>query len=212
MDSRPFHFHHLCSLPITKPRPLLLQSTSMPQNPTAPLLVLIGFMGAGKSTVGRLLAHQLACPLIDLDAEISRTHGPIPGLFSALGESGFRAIEHHHLNLILPSLPRPSILALGGGAFLQPANRELLARHSATIVFLDAPFDIVCARIADTGHQRPLVRDLGRLRELFEQRRPTYLLAHHTFDASATDPSGLVTSLVQLANRLGISTSARDKL
>jgi shikimate kinase len=184
----------------------------MTQNPKAPLLVLIGFMGAGKSTVGRLLAHQLTCPLIDLDAEISRTHGPIPGLFSSRGESGFRAIEHHHLNLILPGLPRPAILALGGGAFLQPANRELLSHHSATVVFLDAPFDIVCARIADTGHQRPLVRDLGHLRELFEQRRPTYLLADHTFDASDTDPSALVTSLVQLANRLGIFTSARDKL
>ncbi len=184
----------------------------MPQDSLAPLLVLIGFMGAGKSTVGRLLAHQLACPLIDLDAEISRAHGPIPELFSARGESGFRAIEHHHLNLILPELPRPSILALGGGAFLQPANRELLARHSATVIFLDAPFAVLRARIADTGHQRPLVRDLDRLGELFEQRRPTYLLAHHTFDASASDPSALVNSLVQLANRLGISTSARDKL
>jgi shikimate kinase len=169
-------------------------------------------MGAGKSTVGRLLALRLACPLIDLDAEIVRTHGPIPELFAAHGESGFRTIEHRHLDLILPSLPRPSILALGGGAFLQPPNRELLARHSATTVFLDAPFEVVCARIADSGHQRPLARDLDRLRELFEQRRPTYLLAHHTFDASESDPAGLVTSLVQLANRLGIFTSARDKL
>jgi shikimate kinase len=184
----------------------------MPQNFSAPLLVLIGFMGAGKTTVGRLLAHQLACPLADLDAEISRIHGPIAELFSARGESGFRAIEHHHLELILPELPRPAVLALGGGAFLQSANRELLARHSATIIFLDATFEAVCARIADTGHQRPLVRDLDHLRELFESRRPTYLLAHHTFDASEADPSALVTSLVQLANRLGISTSARDKL
>ena len=184
----------------------------MPQDSPAPLLVLIGFMGAGKTTVGRLLAYELSWPLIDLDAEISRIHGPIPELFSARGESGFRAVEHHHLALILPDLPRPSILALGGGAFLQPANRELLARHSATVIFLDAPFAVVCARIADTGHQRPLVRDLDRLRELFEQRRPTYLLAQHTFDASASDPSALVDSLVQLANRLGFFTSARDKL
>lgn len=178
----------------------------------APLLVLIGFMGAGKSTLGRLLALQLACPLVDLDVEIARTHGPIPDLFSSRGECGFRAIEHHHLALILPRLKRPSILALGGGAFLQPANRELLARHSATVIFLDAPFEVVRARIAESGHQRPLARDLDHLRQLFEQRRPTYLLAHHTLDASAAESSELLTSLVELAKHLGISSPTHDKL
>jgi shikimate kinase len=184
----------------------------MPNDSPAPLLVLIGFMGAGKSTLGRLLALQVACPLIDLDVEITRTHGPIPDLFSSRGESGFRAIEHHHLDSILPRLPRPSVLSLGGGAFLQSANRELLARHSATIIFLDARFEVIYSRIASTGQQRPLVRDLDRLRDLYELRRPTYLLAHHTFDASADDPSQVLASLVQLANRLGISASARNKL
>jgi shikimate kinase len=169
-------------------------------------------MGAGKSTLGRLLAIELACPLTDLDVEISHTHGPIPKLFSSRGESGFRAIEHHHLDSILPRLARPSVLALGGGAFLQPANRELLARHSATVIFLDAPFEVVRARIAETGQERPLVRDLDRLHDLFDQRRPGYLLAHHTLDASSSDPAELLNSLVRLANRLGVSTSARDKL
>ncbi len=184
----------------------------MPQNSPAPLLVLIGFMGAGKSTIGRLLALQLACPFVDLDVEIARTHGSIPDLFSARGESGFRAIEHHHLDLTLPRLRRPAVLALGGGAFLQPANRDLLARHSATIIFLDAAFEVVRARIAGSNQQRPLAHDLDRLRSLFELRRPTYLLAHHTFNASANDPSDLLTSLVQLANRLGVAAPARDKL
>lgn len=176
------------------------------------MLVLIGFMGAGKSTIGRLLALQLACPFVDLDVEIARTHGSIPELFSSRGESGFRAIEYHHLDLILSRLKRPTVLALGGGAFLQPANRELLARKSATVIFLDAPYEVVRARIADSGHQRPLARDPERLRNLFELRRPTYLLAHHTLDASGNDPAQLLTSLVQLANRLGIYGPARDKL
>jgi len=169
-------------------------------------------MGAGKSTVGRLLAEQLACPFIDLDSEIALTHGSIPGLFSTRGESGFRAIEHHQLRHVLPTLPRPSVLALGGGAFIQPANRELLTQHSATVIFLDAPFEVLCARIADTGHQRPLARDIDRLHELFERRRPTYSLAHYTFDASESDPTCLLASLVQLANSLGVSASPRDKL
>jgi shikimate kinase len=184
----------------------------MPQDSPAPLLVLIGFMGAGKSTIGRLLAIQLACPFVDLDVEIARTHGAIPDLFSSRGESGFRAIEHHHLDLLLPRLKCPSVLALGGGAFLQPANRQLLAQHSAAVIFLDASFEVVRARIADSGQQRPLARDLDRLRQLFELRRPTYLLAHHTLDASGNDPAKLLASLVQLANRLGVSAPARDKL
>jgi shikimate kinase len=178
----------------------------------APLLVLIGFMGAGKSLLGRLLAESLHCPLVDLDQEITRIHGPIPEIFDARGESGFRAIEHHQLDLILPAMPRPSILALGGGAYLQPANRELLDRHSAIVIHLDAPFAVIRARIAGSGHQRPLARDLDRLRQLYEQRRPTYLQAHYTFDASDADPSSLLTTLVRLANELGVSTMARDKL
>jgi shikimate kinase len=184
----------------------------MPNHPPAPLLVLIGFMGAGKSTLGRLLAREIACPLVDLDSEIARTHGPISELFATRGESGFRAIEHHQLDLILGSLKRPSILALGGGAFLQPANRELLARHSAITVFLDAPFEVLYSRIAGTAQQRPLAGDRDRLRSLYQQRRPTYLLAQHTLDASAGEPSDVLTSLVHLATRLGISVPARDTL
>lgn len=183
----------------------------MSNHSPAPLLVLIGFMGAGKSTLGRMLATRLECPLIDLDVEITRVHGPIPGIFAERGESGFRAIEHHQLNQILPTMARPSVLALGGGAFLQSANRELLNRHGATIIFLDAPFEVVRARVAGGG-QRPLARDLEVLRTLYEQRRPTYLLAHHTLPATDSEPSVLLTSLVRLANQLGVHAPAHDKL
>jgi shikimate kinase len=169
-------------------------------------------MGAGKSTLGRLLASRLECPLVDLDLEIARVHGAIPELFASLGESGFRAIEHHQLGQMLPKMARPSVLALGGGAYLQPANRELLAQHNATVIFLDASFETVSARVAGSGHQRPLARDLASLRELYHQRRPIYLQAHHTFLSTEADPMVLLASLIQLAGRLGVKVPARDKL
>jgi shikimate kinase len=183
-----------------------------PHAPQRPLLVLIGFMGAGKSTLGHLLAQELACPLVDLDREIVRRHGPIPELFASGGESGFRAIEQEELRRVLGRLKRPSVLALGGGAFLQPANRELLQQNSATVIFLDAPFEVLYARIADTAPQRPLAGDTDRLRTLYHQRRPTYLLAHHTLDASSADPSTVLATLVRLAHRLGVPAPARDTL
>ncbi|SRR6266536_1502804 len=168
----------------------------------SPLLVLIGFMGAGKSTLARMLSAELGCPLIDLDEEIARIHGTIPELFATRGESGFRAIEHNELDRVLAGLTLPAVLALGGGAFMQPANRDLLERHSATVIFLDAPFEVLYQRIRDTAEERPLAADPDRLRSLYELRRPTYLLAHHTLDTSSGDPAALLTSLVQLANRL----------
>lgn len=184
----------------------------MSKKSPASLLVLIGFMGAGKSTLGRLLATGLDCPFVDLDQEITRVHGPIHELFSSFGESGFRAIEHHQLDKTLPALEHPTVLALGGGAFLQPANRELLSSHKATVIFLDAPFELIRSRIAGSSTQRPLARDSVSLRQLYDQRRPTYLLADYTFRISANDPAELLTSLVRLAKQLGIRDPARDKL
>lgn len=177
-----------------------------------PLLVFIGFMGAGKTTISRLLAERLSCPSIDLDAEITRVHGPIPELFATFGESGFRAIEHHQLDTLVPSLPRPSVLALGGGAFLQPANRDLLKLHGATVIFLDAPYELVVQRVANSGHQRPLARDPEQMRRLYEQRRPVYQQADYTYVSTPAEPAVLVNSLVQLAQRLGASGPARGTL
>ena len=177
-----------------------------------PLLVLIGFMGAGKTTVGRLLAQQLHCPFHDLDVEIERVHGAIPKLFETYGESGFRAIEHHTMDQLLPRMRRPSVLALGGGAFLQPANRELLRQHGGVTIFLDAPWEVVLSRVRHTGEQRPLARDLDALRQLYELRRPVYLQADHIFSSAEHDPHSLLTSLVRLAEELGARHQHRATL
>jgi shikimate kinase len=204
------------------------------KNPSqAPLLVLTGFMGAGKTTLGDMLSRRLGWPLFDLDAEISRIHGPIPQLFAERGESGFRAIEHYQLETLLPTLPRPAILSLGGGAFVEPSNRALLERFSATVVFLDAPFDVLYARIAPSAAERPLVAgsaagsatngstgsaatepgaERERLRLLYQRRRPSYLLAHHQLDTSAAQPVEVLASLVHIAHSLAAKAPARDTL
>lgn len=178
----------------------------------APLLVFIGFMGAGKSTVGKLLAARLGCPFYDLDQEIARVHGPVAEIFSIMGESGFRAVEHHQLNRLLPSLPRPTVLSLGGGAYMQPANRELLGRHRATVIFLDAPFELVTSRLSHSLNQRPLARDPEVLRRLYEQRRPVYQQADYTLRSTPEEPSLLVNELVRLVERLTAKGPERGTL
>jgi shikimate kinase len=196
----------------------------MTSSPPPPLLVLTGFMGAGKTTLGNQLSESLGWPLFDLDSEIARIHGPIPQLFAERGESGFRAIEHYQLECTLGSLPRPSILALGGGAFVEPSNRQLLEHNSATVVFLDAPFDVLYSRIAATAGERPLVANAGnrhasdpaegreRLAQLYKQRRPSYLLAHHVVDTSSASPDEVLASLVRIAQGIAAPAPTRDTL
>lgn len=178
----------------------------------APLLVLLGFMGAGKTTLIHLLSKHLGCPLVDLDDAIVAHHGPIPELFRQHGEPGFRQIEHQQLEQTLAELPRPAVLALGGGAFLQAENRALLERYQAVTIFLDVPFEVAMERIRDTGAERPLAADLSRLRDLYEARCPIYLQAQHRIDAGTSDPEHLLTELVRLAVRLGVVAATRDTL
>jgi shikimate kinase len=192
---------------------------------SAPLLVLTGFMGAGKTTFGELLSRRLGWPLFDLDAEIGRIHGPIPQIFAERGESGFRAIEHYQLETLLPTLPRPAILSLGGGAFVEPSNRALLEHQSATVILLDAPFDVLYSRIAATAAERPLVANHAagnsdknpeaereRLRRLYQRRRPSYLLAHHRLDTSTGETGKVLASLVRIAQDVAAKAPARDTL
>ena len=95
---------------------------------------------------------------------------------------------------------------------VEEAAERIVTNHGATIIFIDAPFELLRTRIENSSTQRPLARDPKRLRELYEQRRPIYQLAHHTFQSSESDPSELLTSMVQLAKELGVRDPARDKL
>jgi shikimate kinase len=143
---------------------------------SAMAVALVGFMGAGKTTVGQALALQLGWRFIDLDKLIEIREGcSIEQIFQESGESFFRRVEHALLRDSLEALSDPTVLALGGGAFAQAANCELLASANVPVVFLDAPIEELFRRCEQPGVVvRPLRRSLDEFRELYNYRRPSY--------------------------------------
>ena len=139
-------------------------------------LILCGFMGCGKTTVGWQLARKLDLEYVDLDAEIEREAGmPIPQIFSKYGEPAFRDLEHHAVAGLARRIN--CVVSTGGGTLTYPRNVEVIDRKHDLVVFLDAGFDVCYERIKDSD--RPLVRSNSQeqLRQIFEQRRPLYLAA-----------------------------------
>jgi shikimate kinase len=135
---------------------------------------LVGFMGAGKTSVGRALAAQLGWSFVDLDMEIERSQKmPVRDIFLKSGEAHFRQLEHEHLTR-LSERPRV-VIALGGGASVDPENRRVID-STGTSVWLNVPFDTASRRVSMDG-TRPLFKDLEHAERLFETRLPIYKLA-----------------------------------
>ena len=133
------------------------------------MIVLVGFMGAGKSTVGRLLAERLGIPLVDTDDVIEAREGrAISEVFAADGEATFRRIERETIASLLEG--PEAVLALGGGAVHDAATRSLLCDH--TVVYLAAGLRELRARIGDDP-TRPMLRR-GGLADLYARRLPLY--------------------------------------
>jgi shikimate kinase len=148
-------------------------------------LVLTGFMGAGKSTVGRLLAARLNWSFLDLDAHLeSRTNATIPQLFERHGEAHFRRLES---SALASALGRDrTVLALGGGTPEELTNRLLLEQTPATFtIFLDAPFPTLFDRCMLQDIARPVLEDPAAAQLRFTRRHPLYRrLAGLTIDTS----------------------------
>ena len=148
-------------------------------------LVLVGFMCAGKSTVGRLCAQRLGLPFVDTDDEIERLHASIEEIFRERGEAEFRRIERE---VVEGALERDGVVALGGGAFAQPgaAERILVRAH---VVWLQVEPEQVLARTGD--RVRPLLGAAPtreRVEALLRAREPLYARAHLAVEASG-DPA-----------------------
>jgi shikimate kinase len=159
-------------------------------------IFVVGFMGAGKSTVGRALARRLGWTYVDLDEEIEAAErAAISDIFSQRGEAEFRRIETEALRRRLDS-GEPAVLALGGGAFAIPTNRELMRGRGVT-VWLDCPFDVVQRRVAQSGH-RPLARDPVAFAALYEARREAYRLADVRVAVESDDPEITVDAIVRV--------------
>jgi shikimate kinase len=144
----------------------------MPDGHTRPLVILVGPPGAGKTTVGELLAHAHGVAFRDTDADVAARAGKsIPDIFVDEGEPHFRALEHEAVAAALAG--HAGVLALGGGAILDPATRVLLKGHH--VVFLEVELADAVRRVG-LDAPRPLLvgNPRARWRELMEQRRPLY--------------------------------------
>jgi len=160
-------------------------------------IYLAGFMGSGKSTVGKALARRLGWTFRDLDTIIESQQGAtIASIFEQQGEAAFRAIESAALREQLAAAQEANfVLALGGGAFAQEVNRQLL--QGAETVWLDCPFERVQARAAQDP-TRPLSRDPEKFAQLYRDRRAAYAQARHRVEIASDDPREAVAAILAL--------------
>ena len=176
------------------------RSARQPGRMSAPTcVVLVGFMGAGKTSVGDELARRLGWLFVDLDDEIVAAEGrSIAELFEKSGEAAFRAAESRALTSLLARKPERLILALGGGAFVQKENAERIAAAGFPVVFLDATLETLRSRCAEVGATRPLFRDAERFRRLYQERRPAYAKATHAVSTETKDVAGVAAEVAKV--------------
>ncbi|HXZ80667.1 MAG TPA: shikimate kinase [Terriglobales bacterium] len=179
-------------------------------------VVLVGFMGAGKTSAGQELARLLHWPFVDLDDVIRTQSGrEIAEIFQRSGESEFRRLESQALKAVLSSSNAQTVLAIGGGAFVQPENQELLRSIPARIVFLDASPEILMARCRQHGVQRPLFQDENQFRQLYESRRSSYMKADLCLDTSQLSISQVAAEVVkalELILQIPVSKDSSDEV
>jgi shikimate kinase len=176
------------------------------RHPEVRVVFLVGFMGAGKTSVGRALSAQTGWPFEDLDERIrSRERRTITAIFRESGETEFRRIERATLlDLIAKLGASPQIIGLGGGAFVQELDAAL-AQSGFMTVFLDAPVEELWRRCEQDVTSRPLQREQQEFGALYENRRPRYLKAAlhvHTSGKAIDEVATEIRTQLRLARKI----------
>lgn len=165
-------------------------------------LILVGLPGAGKTTVGPLVARELGIPFVDIDPLIEERFGaPVGEIFAAQGEAAFRELEG---DLVVQALQAaaPQVIAPGGGWAAQPGNLEVVAGGALTVYLVTAP-ETASARTGSSGH-RPLLDQPGgdrqaRMRELYQQRERYYSRCDAAVATDGRSPGEVAQAVAQLA-------------
>jgi shikimate kinase len=191
------------------------KARALGREPGARAVILIGFMGAGKSSVGRALGERLGWAFEDLDERIERRERrTVPEIFRGSGESEFRRAEHAALRELLKELRTGAerVVALGGGAFVQKRNSRLIGAAGVPTVFLDASVEELWRRCREQamqqGMERPLLSSLETFRDLYDVRRAHYLKALLRQETGGKTIDEIAAEVIQA---LGLDLSNRNK-
>ena len=155
-------------------------------------------MGAGKTTVGRVLASELNWEFTDLDdLVIAREGRAIADVFRVSGETHFRKVETECLRDLLRGRPERMVIALGGGAIVQKANAAMIGEAGIPVAFLDAAPEVLLARCAPEGATRPLLANENQFRQLYEARRDSYMSAGVRIETASLSPLQVAESIIR---------------
>ena len=157
-------------------------------------MFLVGFMASGKSTVGPELARRQGWQFVDLDSRIeAREQKTVAEIFREEGDPGFRRAETAALQELTQNLKNSSVIALGGGAFAQQRNRELL--QNLPTVFLNAPLDELWRRSQQDGIERPLRKGREQFSQLYAERLSSYRQATITVETEGKDVASICSEI-----------------
>ena len=171
------------------------------------VIVLIGYMGCGKSSVGKKLSQKLNVKFVELDSVIEKKYSKsITQIFNDLGEIKFRSIENSELNSVLSNY-KNCVLSLGGGTPCYYDNMSLILSYTTNVFFIDVNSEILSERLFKKKDKRPLISSIDTIEEMkqfinkhYFERRPFYSMATHSITSNRNDSKIVVKEILSLLN------------